>query len=134
MISLLRRLCGFEMNNAPIGVRGERHAAQWLAARGYRVIQRNVSLGDDEIDILAIDPDGCTLVIVEVKTRTQAQPPPEASVGQTKQYRLARCAARLQRQRKFRDSPIRFDVIAIVWPDGEDAAVTHWAGAFQSPF
>ncbi len=133
-MSLLRRLLGISDDDQSLGARGERHASKWLAARGYRVLDRNVSCGDDEVDILAVDPDGRTIVVVEVKTRQCAQPPPEASVNRTTQSRLARCAARLQRKTRYRDRPFRFDVVAIIWPVGCEPSVQHWPGAFESPF
>ena len=130
MISLVRRI--LRRPPRPLGQRGERYAAKWLARRGYRILQTNVTFGDDEADLIAEDPDGRTIVVVEVKTREQAHPAPEASVGPTKQYRLSRCAARLARMSKYRDRPFRFDVIAIIWPDGSQPQVRHWPGAFES--
>lgn len=115
-----------------LGQRGEQYAARWLASRGYRILHRNITFGDDEADIVAIDPDKQTVVIIEVKTRQSAQPPPEASVGQTKQFRLSRCAANLAKRRAFRNRPFRFDVIAIIWPANAKPQLHHWPAAFQS--
>lgn len=132
MISLLKRLCGFSNSPQPLGTRGEQYAARWLSKRGYKVLHTNLAFGDDEADIIALDPDQRTVVIVEVKTRESAQPPPEASVNSTKQFRLSRCAAMLAKRAEYRDRPFRFDVVAIVWPEGSGPKVRHWAGAFDS--
>ncbi|OGH24060.1 MAG: hypothetical protein A3J69_02115 [Candidatus Levybacteria bacterium RIFCSPHIGHO2_02_FULL_42_12] len=61
-----------------IGIRGEDIAAQFLAKKGFRIIERNFKKRYGEIDIVAIDPskssgpDG-TLVFVEVKTRSSGE-------------------------------------------------------------
>ena len=44
-----------------LGARGERLAARYLKRRGYRLLHRNFKLGDDEADIIAIDPDQRTM-------------------------------------------------------------------------
>ncbi|MHC5022659.1 MAG: YraN family protein [Planctomycetota bacterium] len=130
MRRLLRRLRGEQAT----GPRGERLAARWRRRRGYRILARNLKLGDDEADLVVLDPDRRTVALVEVKTRSAAMPPPEASIDARKQRRLARLAARLQKRRAYADRPIRFDAIAIVWPDGRAAEVRHYVGAFESPF
>ena len=118
---------------ASLGERGEQYAARWLKRRGYRIIERNHTVGDDEADVIAIAPDGETVVIVEVKTRADGDIPPEDQVGGAKQYCLSRLAARLARERRFAGRPFRFDVIAIIWPeDVEKPAVRHYEGAFES--
>src|SRR5688572_5016211 len=99
----------------PLGERGERVAARWLRKRGYRILERNLPVGDDEADLVALDPDGRTVVIVEVKTRIDSSSAPETAVNRTKQYRVARLAANLQKQSQYRDRPFRFDAIAVVW-------------------
>ena len=72
------------------------------------------------------------LVIVEVKTRRRDAPPPEAGLTRAKHSRLVRLAARLQERREYRDMQIRFDAIAIVWPDGAKPDVRHYQDAFDS--
>ncbi len=44
------------------GQRSERFAARYLRARGYRVLAANVADRRGELDLLALDPDGKTLV------------------------------------------------------------------------
>lgn len=56
----------------PLGARGEEGAARWLSHAGYRILARNVRVKPGEIDLIALDPDGVTLVFVEVKTRSKA--------------------------------------------------------------
>ena len=108
--------------------------SRWLRKRGYRILERNMPLADDEADLVALDPDGRTIVIVEVKTRSNGMTLPEASITRTKQFRLSRLASRLQQSPKYRDRPFRFDAVAIVWPEGQDPVVRHHPGAFESPW
>jgi putative endonuclease len=79
-----------------LGQRGEEAAARWYLAAGYRIVDRNWRGGaDGEIDIVALDPGGTTVVVCEVKTRSSvAFGRPEEAVTQVKQRRLRRLAAR----------------------------------------
>jgi putative endonuclease len=113
------------------GERGERYAARWLARRGYRILGRNVAVGRDEADLLALAPDG-SVVIVEVKTRQDPGAWPETAVGLRKKRRLTRLAARLA-ARGYGARPIRFDVVAVSWPIDGVPIVRHFADAFDAP-
>ncbi len=117
-----------------LGRRGERHAARWLTRRGFRILHRNHRVGDDEADLIALDPDGVTIVVVEVKTRRDDRVRPEENITPTKMYRMARLAARLQQSGPFADRPMRLDAIAIHWPEGGEPDVRHYPNAFESPF
>lgn len=133
--SVLRRVRGTERNHAASPAeRGERIAERWLRDHGYRVIERNLRVGDDEADLIARDPDGTTIVIVEVKTRTDRDAVPEERIDDRKRFRLARLAANLQKRNAYRDRPFRFDVVAVNLPPGEEPRVRHIPAAFESPF
>lgn len=54
-------------SNGAKGRLGEERASDFLAARGYRILARNVRVPGGEIDAVCLD--GPTLVIVEVKLR-----------------------------------------------------------------
>ena len=116
-----------------LGRRGEKYAGRWLKRKGFRILQRNFRLGDDEADIIALDPDGGTIVIVEVKTRSDAKIPPASSINAKKQYRMARLASRMQKSGPYANHPLRLDVITIHWPPGGDPELTYYANAFESP-
>lgn len=124
----------FGKQQPSLGGRGEQLAARWLKQNGFRILKRNLAIGDDEADLVVLDPDGKTVVIVEVKTRGDDCITPEASVTRRKQFHVARLAARLQKQKAYRDRPIRFDAIAIVWPENAEPIVRHIPGAFSSPW
>ena len=127
--------------NASVGARGERLAANFLRARGYKILERNLPLGDDEADLVALDPDEKTIVIVEVKTReakdgdSGGASTPELAVTRTKQFHISRLAARLQQAPRYKDHPFRFDVVAVVMNStGSEPTIRHIPGAFQSPW
>jgi len=130
----MRKLGGTADHRRVIGRKGERRAARYLRRRRYRILHRNLTIAKDEADLVALDPDGCTIVIVEVKTRRSGHVAPEANISREKRYRLARLAAKLQRMKSYAGRPFRFDVVTIIWPEGGRPEVKHYAGAFESPF
>jgi putative endonuclease len=108
---------------------GEDIAARFLAAKGWRIVGRNVRCGRaGEIDIVA--ERGGVLAFVEVKTRrSQRYGTPAEAVTWRKQARI-RSLARLYLMRtKPRASAIRFDVVA-VRAGGVRPVVTHLENAF----
>lgn len=56
------------MEKRDIGIAGENAACAYLSKKGYLIENRNYRLNFGEIDIIAMDRDGCR-VFVEVKTR-----------------------------------------------------------------
>jgi putative endonuclease len=129
-----KRLLGRNRSHEPTGRAGENLAARFLKKSGYRILHRNLIVVDDEADIVAVDPDGRTVVIIEVKSRLAGndQTLPEERVGPMKQGHLTRMALRLQKQRRFRDSPFRFDVIAVEFPSAGVPVIRHLVNAFDS--
>ncbi len=116
-----------------LGQRGERFAATWLKAQGFRILLRNHKVGDDEADLVVLDPDGQTIVIVEVKTRRDATIPIEASIGGKKRFRMARLATRMQKAGPYEGKPMRLDAITILWPVDGEPQLRHYPNAFESP-
>ena len=117
-----------------VGRRGERFAERYLKRGGYRVLHRNLKLGSDEADLVMLDPDGRTLVMVEVKTRTGDYLVPEANITRAKQRSVARVGARLLQRPEHGDRPLRFDVVSIYWPPRGVPQLRHHVGAFPSPW
>jgi putative endonuclease len=113
-----------------LGRRGEDLAANYLAARGARILARNVHLRHAEIDLVALEGD--VLCIVEVRTRNgNAFGTAAESVDARKRARLARAAADLLSRGELpRHRSVRFDVIAID-TSFDPPALRHLRDAFQ---
>jgi len=79
------------------GAVAEAQAAAHLEQLGWRVVARNLKIGRDEIDVLAIDPGPpSVLVVVEVRSlRTAAFGAPEERVDRSKVGHLYRALAGL---------------------------------------
>ena len=109
---------------------GERMAEEFLALRGYEILDRNVRSGRGEVDLIAREQD--SIVFVEVKLRTGADSAaPLVAVNAKKREDLGRAAARWLQGRGLTDRPVRFDVIGITWEaDGSRLRVEHIRNAF----
>lgn len=120
-----------ESANVVLGRYGEELASQHLVAAGMTVLSRNWRCRRGELDLVARDRDG-TLVFVEVKTRagTGFGQPAEA-VGRVKARRLRVLACCWLLDHRPEGAPeLRFDVISIVRPRGEEPTLTHLRAAF----
>ncbi len=111
-----------------LGRSGEDRAARHLANLGYRVLERNYSTKQGEIDLIALDRE--TIVFVEVKTRTSdAYGAPELAVDQRKQERMVKAALGYLKQKRLYHLSCRFDVVAI--SGGKEAKVEIIRDAFE---
>lgn len=115
-----------------LGQRGENVAARYLRNSGYTIIVRNFRCNLGEIDIVA--KDGKTLVFVEVKTRTVDDPTPEDQVNTVKRHQLTKAAKLYLTRYGVPQPPARFDVVAIVWPEGREPQIRHTPHAFEATF
>ncbi len=114
-----------------LGAEGEARAAAHLAARGYRILSRNVRIDGVEIDLVAARPG--LVVFVEVKARrSRARGLPEEAVDARKQARLVRAAAAWLHAHRGVAVRVRFDVVACEFePDGS-VQLRHLEGAFDA--
>ena len=115
-----------------MGDRGENLAARHLQSRGYKIIARNFRCELGEIDIVA--RDGRTLVFVEVKTRAYDDPWPEDQVNATKMHQLTKAAKVFLSRYGTPQPPARFDVVAVLWPNGREPIIRHTPHAFEATF
>jgi putative endonuclease len=121
-----------EPGPAGLGRRGERLAARVLRRRGCRILGRNVRVGRDEVDLLAVDRRARVLVVVEVKTRSSERSDPAEGVNRTKRRRLERAAAHLAADPRWSDHEVRFDVVIVSWRPGARPQVEHVESAFEA--
>ena len=106
---------------AVAGEKAEALAAEFLAARGVRIIERNFRRRCGELDLVA--QDGDTLVFVEVRLRTRSDfGGAAASITAKKRARMT-AAASLYLARLRSTPPCRFDAVLL---DAIDAARIEW--------
>ncbi len=132
--SLLRRTAAARPESHRAGAWGERVAAGFLEARGYRILGRNVRFGSRcELDLVARAPGGAVLVFVEVKTRrNEVFGRPVSAVDRGKRRAIGRAAQRYLRRLRNKPAHIRFDVVEVVGsPDEESPVVRHIENAFS---
>jgi putative endonuclease len=127
-----------------LGRWGEARAAEYLAARGYAILERNARTPYGEIDLVvrveedarASDPPGPTpiTVFVEVKTRSSKTFGfPEESVTLRKQAHLLAAAQSYIQEHPELEGDWRIDVIAIQRDRSKARPViTHFENAIRS--
>ncbi|HZU82781.1 MAG TPA: YraN family protein [Polyangiaceae bacterium] len=102
-----------------LGRRAELAVADYLVARGFSVLARNLRLGRLELDVVA--RRGGLIVVVEVRTRGPGSfERAFESVSRTKRARLARAVERLWRERLARMPSVdrvRIDVAAVTFEE-----------------
>ena len=119
-----------------LGRRGERLAARHLKRAGLKILARGWRGRAGEIDLIA--REGRYTVFVEVKTRRAvAGNRPEEAVGRRKQRTIVKlagewAAAQARRGMDRAAIAVRFDVVAVVWPEGGRPQVKHIRGAFDA--
>ena len=110
---------------------GEEKAAQFLRRKGYRILDRNFSCRQGEIDIVA--EKGGIVAFVEVKLRKNADfAEAREFVTARKQARIL-AAAQLWLHVHACEKQPRFDVIEVYAPNGADASsirIEHLENAF----
>ena len=115
--------------NREFGAWGEGAAADFLAAKGWRIVGRNVRPCPRdrrcEIDIVAEPREAGKVVFVEVKTHAgPAAAGRLAGVDARKKHNLLRaCANWVMRNRWHGD--FRFDVVEVYGVQGDVAAIDH---------
>ncbi|MBW3541984.1 MAG: YraN family protein [Planctomycetes bacterium] len=114
-----------------LGDRGERAAARFLRRQGLKILARQCSSRLGEIDVIARDGD--CVVFVEVKTRrSSAAGDPVEAVTFGKQKQLTRVALSWLKSRGLLEHRARFDIVAVLWPEGaRKPEIRHYRNAFE---
>jgi putative endonuclease len=122
-------------DNQGFGDLGESMGASYLERKGYRILTRNFKRKTGEIDIVAEDAAGMTLVFVEVKARHSLKyGRPSEAVDVRKMKHIKKTASLylisgVGAERLYMYSGIRFDVIEILVL-GDDIQIVHIEDAF----
>ena len=119
------------MSSKQLGQHGEDLAAEHLARRGFRILERNYRTRWGELDIVAFD--GRVLTFCEVKTRRATSRSPFESIRGYKRSRVRKMAGQWLAERKDRPYArlLRFDAIAVTLDAaGRLVALEHLEGAF----
>jgi putative endonuclease len=95
-----------------LGKEGEAIAVQYLAERGYKIIDKNFRSQQGEVDIIA--KDGDFLVFVEVKSYSIGSfGTPLGAVGKSKKASIIHAARTYLLKNNIKNMNCRFDVLAI---------------------
>jgi putative endonuclease len=111
------------------GARAESLAADFLRARGFEVLERNLRVGRDEADLVCLAPGGAFHVLVEVKAKTPSRGrgsaiPADARIDRRKKNALRRLRAYLSRSRNW--PAVRVDVVTVDFTD--PPTIRHFPG------
>jgi putative endonuclease len=113
------------------GRSGETRACQYLAARGFTIVERNFRCRSGEIDVVA--REGATTVFVEVKQRSSDRHGMgHEAVTFGKRRRIVRAARLYAAAHGLAESPLRFDVVSILDGPAGESELRHDRGAFDA--
>ena len=111
-----------------LGHWGEARAAQYLIAKGYTIVDRNVRTPYGEIDLVVKDEE--VLVFVEVKTRSgRSFGNAEESITDKKLQHMIDSAEAYLQEHLEHSGDWRIDVIAIHASKKDTPEITHFKNA-----
>lgn len=115
-----------------VGIEGEEAALFYLLGKGYMVVARRWSAGNQPGDLDLVAWHGPVLCFVEVKTRTARDASPaETAVDSHKRHVLRGLARRYLRQLPGGSGEqVRFDVISVYMDRGKVLDLMHFENAF----
>jgi putative endonuclease len=112
------------------GQASEMQAEQFLVAKGYRILDRNVRTFLGDLDLVAEDQG--VVVFVEVKGRTtEAFGGALLAVDHRKRVKLTKLAAQYLAQRHWSDKECRFDVVLVQGKSSDQGRIEHLQNAFD---
>ncbi len=111
-----------------LGRWGEDRAAQYLEAKGYEILGRNIRTEYGEIDLLA-RAEG-VLIFVEVKARSSEDfGHPEESITDVKKQHMADAAESYLQSHPEQERDWRVDVISVRRRANQPAEILHFENA-----
>ncbi len=104
--------------NLEFGKAAENEAANFLKAKGYKILERNYKNKLGEIDIIA--QHGDVICFIEVKARHSLNLGlPQEAVTSSKQRQISRVAISYLKSNKLLERPARFDVLALLYVNSQ---------------
>jgi len=113
-----------------LGDRGEGAACGFLKEKGYEILEKNYKCKIGEIDVIARRQG--RLAFIEIKTRTSTQfGTPQEAVNLPKQEKIFKVAQWYMKEKKLVKIPVAFDVVAVLWREGEAPEMRLIVDAFE---
>lgn len=118
------------MHNQKIGKIGEDLAADFLTKKGYKIIDRNVKIGYQELDVVALEKN--EFVFIEVKTRTSLKyGSADESLNHKKIKNLKFAILQYLAVNKVKTKNVRLDLVAIdINQTTNNANIKHYSNIF----
>ncbi len=112
-----------------LGDRGENAACEYLAKKGFRVVERNFRSQQGEVDLIAYD--GSVLVFIEVKNYSfRSFGSPLGAVRKSKRQSIIHAAQTYLMKKNIRGVNCRFDVVSFNTGTDGSVAIEHIKDAF----
>jgi len=117
-------------NPKKLGRWGERYSEKFLKRRGLKLLARNFSSRDGEIDLVMVDRDS-SVVFIEVKTRANEQfDSAESAVNYSKKNKLVRTAKLFCGKYGIENRALRFDAVIVVLGESAKPQVRHYQNIY----
>ncbi len=115
------------MSRAERGRRAEDAVAQWMADRGFVIVERNARIGRLELDVVA--RRGALLVVCEVRSRCEGGVDPALTFDAKKRERIRRGALAYWSKHGFRGQ-LRIDAAAVTLAADGSARIRYFERVF----
>ena len=113
-----------------LGDRGETAACDFLKKKGYEILEKNYRCKLGEIDVIARRSE--RLAFIEIKTRTSDRLGlPQEAVDLRKQEKILKIAEWYLKEKKIERAPLAFDVVAVLWKEGQAPEMSLITDAFE---
>lgn len=118
-----------------IETRAKEAAARYLDRRGYEVVERTWTSGEEEAPIDIIAKDGDAIVFVSVKSRKASEEAifPEVSRSSLSEFEGFAVSWFRAHPDEFVDCAFRFDVVALLVISPDRAMIRHHINAMSAP-
>ncbi len=116
-------------NSKDIGDWGEKEAERYLLSKKHKIVAKNFSAYQGEIDIISL-LNG-VLIFTEVRTRLSDNVESAVnSISSGKQRRIQKTAMYYLKKNNLEHYQIRFDIIVITLDENKKTKLLHWEEAF----